>query len=125
MIWAASKMILGLGIVFLLLFFLMKLLKRAKGVRGGFSSDSEICLLTTKAIAPQKYISLVDIGGEVFALGISEAQITLLTKIENREFIEKVTAHRSTARDPSSFLHQLSKVPGGLKGGYLGVSHEK
>ena len=125
MIWAASKMIFGLGVVFLLLFFLMKLLKRTKGVSGGFSSDSEIRLLTTKPIAPQKYISLVDIGGEVFALGISEAQITLLTKIENKEFIERIKAHRSMTRDPSSFLQQLSKVSKGLKGGYLRISHEK
>jgi flagellar biogenesis protein FliO len=80
---------LGLGIVFVVLYFLMRVLKRTPFVRGDASSDAGIRLLTTRPIAPQKYISLVEIGGEVFALGISETQITLLTKIENREFLEK------------------------------------
>ena len=125
MLWAASKMILGLGIVLVLLFFLMRVLKRTHFVRGDSSSDSGIRLLTTKPIAPQKYISLVEIGGEVFALGISETQITLLTKIENREFLEKVAARRSVQPDPSSLLQQISKGSRWMKGGFLRISHEK
>jgi len=90
MIWAVSKMILGLGIVFVFFFFFMRVLRRTNLVRGGMSSDSGIRLLTTKPIAPHKYISLVEVGGEVLALGISETQITLLTKIDNKEFLEKM-----------------------------------
>src|SRR5512137_2525533 len=104
MIWAVSKMILGLGIVFILLFFLTRVLKRTPFVRGEASSDSGIRLLTTKPIAPQKYTSLVEIAGEVFALGISESQVTLITKIENREFLEKVAARRSVQSEPQSLL---------------------
>jgi flagellar protein FliO/FliZ len=125
LIWATSKMILGLGVVFILFFFLMRFLKRANAAGAGLSSDSEIRLLTTKPIAPQKFISLVEIGGEVLALGVSEAQITFLTKIENKEFIEKVTARHSITSDPSSFLQQLSRVPRSLKGGHLRISHGK
>jgi flagellar protein FliO/FliZ len=125
MIWAVSKMILGLGIVFILLFFLMRVLKRTPFVRGDSSSDSGIRLLTTKPITPQKYISLVEIAGEVFALGISETQITLLTKIENREFLEKVAARRSVQPEPLSLLQQISKGSRWMKGGSLRISHEK
>ena len=125
MLWAASKMILGLGIVFILLFFLMRVLKRTHFVRGDASSDSGIRLLTTKPIAPQKYISLVEIGGEVFALGISETQITLLTKIENREFLEKVAARRSIPPEPLSLLQQISKGSRWMKEGSLRISHGK
>ena len=125
MIWAVSKMILGLGIVFILLFFLMRVLKRTPFVRGDSSSDSGIRLLTTKPITPQKYISLVEIAGEVFALGISETQITLLTKIENREFLEKVAARRSVQPEPVSLLQQISKGSRWMKGGSLRISHEK
>ena len=125
MMWAVSKMILGLGIVFILLFFLMRVLKRTPFVRGDSSSDSGIRLLTTKPITPQKYISLVEIAGEVFALGISETQITLLTKIENREFLEKMVARRSIPTEPLSLLQQISKGSRWMKGMSLRVSHEK
>jgi flagellar protein FliO/FliZ len=125
MMWAVSKMILGLGIVFILLFFLMRVLKRTPFVRGDSFSDSGIRLLTTKPITPQKYISLVEIAGEVFALGISETQITLLTKIENREFLEKVAARRSVQPEPVSLLQQISRGSRWMKGGSLRISHEK
>ena len=125
MIWAVSKMILGLGVVFILLFFLMRVLKRTPLVTGDSSFDPGIRLLTTKPITPQKYISLVEIAGEVFALGISETQITLLTKIENREFLEKVAARRSIHPEPLSLLQQISKGSRWVKGGSLRISHEK
>ncbi len=125
MIWAVSKMILGLGIVFVLLFFLMRVLKRTHLVRGELSLDSGIRLLTTKPIAPHKYISLVEIGGEILALGISESQITLLTKIENKEFLEKMVAQRSIPTEPLSLLQQISKGSRWMKGGSLRISHGK
>ena len=125
MIWAVSKMILGLGVVFILLFFLMRVLKRTPLVTGDSSYDPGIRLLTTKPITPQKYISLVEIAGEVFALGISETQITLLTKIENREFLEKVAARRSVQPEPVSLLQQISRGSRWMKGGSLRISHEK
>jgi flagellar protein FliO/FliZ len=125
MMWAVSKMILGLGIVFILLFFLTRVLKRTSFVRGESSSDSGIRLITTKPITPQKYISLVEIAGEVFALGISETQITLLTKIENRAFLEKVAARPSSPPESVSVLQQISKGSRWMKGGFLKISHGK
>ncbi len=125
MIWAASKMILGLGIVFVLFLFFMRVLRRTNLVRGGVSSDSGIRLLTTKPIAPHKYISLVEVGGEVLALGISETQITLLTKIDNKEFLEKMVTQRSIPTEPLSLLQQISKGSRWMKGGSLRISHGK
>ena len=125
MIWAVSKLFLGLGIVFVLLFLLTKLLKRTNLGRTDFASDSGIRLLTTKPIAPQKYISLVEIGGEIFALGISEAQITLLTKIENKEFAQRLASDPSVHPDSLSWLKQITKGTRRLKNGSLRVSHGK
>ena len=125
MIWETSRMLLGLGIVLVLLFFFMKVLKKTHFVRGDLSADLGIRLLATKSIAPQKYISLVEIGGEVLALGVSEAQITLLTKIENKEFVEKMVARRPVLSEPSSVLQQISKAPRWLKRGALRISHGK
>jgi flagellar biogenesis protein FliO len=118
MIWAIIKMILALGIVCSVLFFLTRLLKRNGVSKGILPVDSGIKLLTTQLIAPQKYISLVEIGGEVFALGISEAQITFLTKIENKELVERLAATRSNRPDPF-FLFQY--FPHRYKGPRLGL----
>ena len=128
MIWAIMKMVLALGIVCMVLFFMVRLLKRT-GVKRRFSLDSGIRLLATQSIAPQKYISLVEIGGEVLALGISEAQITFLTKIENKEFVEKIMGDRGAKTEPFSFsqyFHSLPLKPKGPRMGWvLRRSHGK
>jgi flagellar biogenesis protein FliO len=125
MIWAASKVILGLGIVLVLLFLFVKVMRRSPLAHGDISSDSGIRLLTTKPIAPRKYISLVEIGGEILALGISESQITLLTKIENKEFLEKAAARRLGHPQPLSLFEHISKGSRWIKGGSLRISHGK
>jgi len=114
MTWPIIKMILALGLVCSVLFFLTRFLKRNGVTKGLLPLDSGIRLLTTQSIAPQKYISLVEIGGEVLALGISEAQITFLSKIENKELVEKLIADRSNRPDPFFLFHHFPhkyKVP--------------
>ena len=87
--WVVFKMLFALSLVLGLLFLLVRVLKRTPLIRKDFPTDDDIRVLTTKPISPRKYISLVEIGGEVLALGISEAQISYLTKIENPEWLEK------------------------------------
>lgn len=90
MTWAIFKMILVLGAILGFLLLLSRLLRVRQGRFGGSGPHPEVRILTTQCLAPQKYLSLVEIGGEVLALGISDAAITLLTKIENRELIERL-----------------------------------
>lgn len=87
--WVVFKMLFALSLVLGLLFLLVRVLKRTPLVRKDLPADFDIRVLTTKPISPRKYISLVEIGGEVLALGISESQISYLTKIENPEWLEK------------------------------------
>ena len=108
MVGLVAKMILVLGAVLAILFLLIWLCKRMTAGRGNFHSDGQIRLLTTKPIAPRKYISLVGIGGQILVLGISEAQITLLDKIENREFVEKIEAQHAVRPGPLSILDHFS-----------------
>ena len=114
MVGAVAKMILVLGTVLAILFLLFWLCKRMIAGRGNFHSDGQVRLLTTKPIAPRKYISLVGIGGQILVLGISEAQITLLDKIENREFVEKIEAQHAVRPGPLSILDHFSLVLKGL-----------
>jgi flagellar biogenesis protein FliO len=119
MIWAIIKMVLALGIVCSALFFLTRLLKRNGLSKRILPLDSEIRLLTTQLIAPRKYISLVEIGGEVLALGISETQITFLTKIENKEFVQRLVDTRSNRPAPFFLFHNFSRSFKGPKLGLL------
>jgi flagellar biogenesis protein FliO len=121
-------MVLSLGIVCAVLFMVVRLLKRS-GVAGKvFSSGGEIRLLATQSIAPQKYISLVEIGGEVLALGISETQITLLTKVENREFVERVLSDPLSKPQSLNLFQYFQHLPPnqkGLKSAFLRKLHGK
>jgi flagellar biogenesis protein FliO len=110
MTWAILKMVLALGAVCMVLFFMAKLLKRT-GVKRDWPLDSGIRLLATQSIAPRHFIALVEIGGEVLALGISETQITFLTKIENKEFVGKMMGDRGARAEPLSFLRYFHSLP--------------
>jgi flagellar biogenesis protein FliO len=89
MSWVVFKMLFALSLVLGLLFLLARFVKRTPLVRRDLPAEFGIRVLTTKPISPRKYISLVEIGGEVLALGISDAQISYLTKVENPEWLEK------------------------------------
>jgi len=94
MTWTIFKMMFVLGMICLSLILVARMLKKNRTLAGDAGDHSGIRVLSTQYLAPQKYISLVDVGGEVLAIGISESQITFLTKIENREFVERMREHR-------------------------------
>ncbi len=122
MTWAIIKMILVFASLLAVLFLFARLIKRGRGVNGGASNDSDIRVLATHCLAPQKYLSLVDVGGEVLALGISESNITLLTRIENREFLEKLSNRaplNQAVNFPIPYLQPLFSKPKRLKNGWL------
>ncbi len=103
MTWAIIKMILVLGTILLALFFLSRLVRGRRMGNGG-GTDSGIRVLASQCLAPQKYISLVEVGGEVLALGISEHHISLLTKVENREFIQKISSRIQSQNRPENLF---------------------
>ncbi len=82
-------MIFAMGVGLTLLYLLIRFTKRLDLARRGSPRDGGIKVLTSKLIAPQKYVSLVEIGGEILALGISAQQVTFLTKIEIKEGVRE------------------------------------
>ena len=55
-------------------------------------------MVSTNYLAPKKNISLVEVGGEILVLGISDQNISLLTRISEPERIEEIkNAHRDNA----------------------------
>ena len=125
MIWAVAKMILGLGTVLGVLLLLIHLCKRGAAGKGRFSAEGQVRLLTSKAIGPRKFVSLVEIGGQVLVLGVSEAQITLLDKIENREFMAKTETQRSLNSEPLAILDYFYYLRRGLNRGPLRIFNGK
>ncbi len=122
MTWAILKMILVLGTMLGALFFLGRVMRKGRRMTGAASGDSGIRVLATQTLAPQKYLSLVEMGGEVLALGISEAQITLLTKIENKEFIERLSNQpgiKQGAPFPLHYFQPFLAPSRGVKVGWL------
>jgi len=94
--WAIIKMIFVLGIILVLLYLLAAVMKRWRIVGPAGSNDSPIRVLSTLSLAPHHQLSLVEMGGEILALGITDAGISLLTKIEKGEAIEKILQQAQT-----------------------------
>lgn len=117
MVLATVKMVLALGGVCALLLILLRLSRRIAGARRSAAGDREIRLLTSRPIAPQKYISLVEIGGEILALGVSPQQITFLTRIENKELLREVSpaslAGPASPCGPKSSPRWTRRIKGG------------
>ena len=125
MIWATLKMILALGGVLVLLLGLVRLGKRSPWGGANSGPDAGIRVLTSKLIAPQKYVSLVEIGGEVLALGVTSQQITFLTKVENQEMVKKNLPHHEIGPETLSWLKGVPLLLKKRKEAILERGHEK
>lgn len=123
--WAIAKMILALGAVLGVLLLLVHLCKRTAAGKERFSAEGQVRLLTSKPIGPRKFVSLVEIGGQVLVLGVSEAQITLLDKIENRELMAKPEIQQALQSEPPSIWDHFSFRRRGLNRGPARISNGK
>jgi flagellar biogenesis protein FliO len=119
MLWTTVKMILALAGILGLLWGLTRMIRRQGAGGGAFGSGTGIRLLATQPIGSQKFISLVEIGGDVFAIAVSEAQISLLAKIENRAFLEGIANHPGVRPEPFAMFHSFWNKPKPLKMGLL------
>jgi flagellar biogenesis protein FliO len=125
MIWATVKMILALGGILVLLFCLVRVFKRLEWGRGAPGPDGGIRVLSSKLIAPQKHISLVEIAGEVLALGVTSQQITFLTKIENQEMVKKSLSPRDIRPQAPAWVKGLPLLWKKGKGALLERGNEE
>jgi flagellar biosynthetic protein FliO len=104
MVGPILKMVLALGLFLFFFFFLTRLLKRMNRMKGSAGGGGSIQVLTSQCIAPQKYVSLVEIGGEILVLGISAQQITFLTKIANQDLLKRTLAASGSCSDVPPWL---------------------
>jgi flagellar biogenesis protein FliO len=89
MVMTAAKMILGLGGVLAVLWALLTLSRRGLLGRRPPAASRAIRFLATKAIGPQQFITLVEVGGQVLVLGVG-GPITLLDKVTDPGVVDKI-----------------------------------
>ncbi len=107
-IWTAIKMLVSLGILsgvlIIALYFAKRIFKR--GVNP--SKGRMIRVLANTYVGVKKNISLVEVPGAILVLGVTSDAITLLTKIEDVEVLNKLSGFEDE-KAPGSFSNQLQK----------------
>ena len=113
----AIKMLTALGVVLggmlVVYYFAKRILKR----QVGNSKGKMIRVLESSYIGVKKNISLVEIPGAILVLGITNDNISLLSKIENQEIIDgyKKVENKKELLSFSDRLHQVSLKLKGMK----------
>ncbi len=83
---------------------------------GGPAGNPLVRTLATTSIGPKQRIALVEVAGEVMALGISDESISLLTTIDDTETADRI--RRMGAPEPGAGdAAFLASISGALSGG--------
>ncbi len=113
----AIKMLTALGIVLGGMLGVYYLARRMLKRQTGNSKGKMIKVLESSFIGVKKNISLVEIPGAILVLGITNDNISLLSKIENMEIIEgyKKIENKKELFSFSDRLHRFSLKLKGMK----------
>jgi len=110
----ALQMLTALGVVLggvLVVFYFMKrfFLRRDVGV----SKEQLIKVIASQYIGIKKNISMVEIPGSILVVGVSNDNISLLTKIEDKALLDVLRQENS--RITPSFSDHLQRLTGRFK----------
>ncbi len=92
------------GVMFGLLYLVKKYMFSFTS-KGGQSVDIKV--LSTKALMPKKFVSLVKIQGKVYVLGISEHSVNLIDKLTDDDL--EITGPEIERKEIPSFKELLKK----------------
>jgi len=110
----ALKMLSALGIVlggmFIVFYFMKRFLKR--DITG--SKETLIRVLASSYVGMKKNISLIEIPGAVLVVGITNDNISLLSKIEDEEILKKFSLSNDQ-QIQTSFSDHLQKLSSRIK----------
>ncbi|MBW1700750.1 MAG: flagellar biosynthetic protein FliO [Deltaproteobacteria bacterium] len=110
LISTALKMLAALAVILGGLLFVFYFSKRIFKRDVGGSKEKLIRVLANSYIGVKKNISLVEVAGIVLVLGVTNDNISLLTKIEKKEILDKFKRLEGEKTSPSfsDQLHELS-----------------
>ena len=104
------RVILVLGIVIVLIYALVWLLRKFSGVK--VEGGDVIRLLSTRPLKGDSALHLVEIGNHVFLVGSSSGSVNLISEIDDQETIDDI--HLNAA-----------KVPAAVSGGFAKLFRDK
>ena len=109
----AFQMLTALGIVLGGLLVVFYFMKRFFKRDVGDSKEQLIKVIASQYIGIKKNISLVEIPGSILVIGVSNDNISLLTKIEDKVILDVL--RRESSRITSSFSDHLQRLSGRFK----------
>lgn len=77
------------------LVFLLRLVRRFDLLKPGSGQEDLIRVIATRHVAPRKLIALVHVCGELLVIGLSEHNLSFLTRIKNREIIAQILEQKN------------------------------
>ena len=107
-IWTALKMLVALGILLGTLIIALYFAKRIFKGGGNQPKGRMIRVLANTYVGVKKNISLVEVPGAILVLGVTNNTITLLTKIEDAEVLNRFSGFEDE-KILGSFSSQLQK----------------
>lgn len=122
-VWDFVRMIIVLGVVIAAIYLVFFLLKRASG--GRLENSPMIRVLGSHALPGNKALHLVEVGRQVFLVGVGDDSLSLISEISDQESLDelRLKASTSTERTRGSFADMLSGFfhGGGSAGGVSGA----
>ena len=77
------------------LVFLLRLVRRFDLLKPGSGQENLIHVIATQHVAPRKLIALVHVCGELLVIGLSEHNLSFLTRIKNREIVAQILEQKN------------------------------
>lgn len=103
---AAGALALVVGIMLLLLF----LIKKIGLSRNRLRPNSLIRILDIHSLAPKKHVAVIEVAGEFVVVGITDQQISMLTKLDKNDLADSLAAEKKSAPQLPSFAQIFGKT---------------
>lgn len=94
-VWDFVRMVVVLGIVIAAIYLVFYLLKRASG--GRLENSPMIRVLGSHALPGNKALHLVEVGRQVFLVGVGDDSVTYLSEISDQESLDELRLKASTS----------------------------
>lgn len=103
------KMIFALAMVLGLFFLALHGARKLRVMQEKACGCNLIKILATKGVAPKKYVSVIEVGGEIIVLGMSEGSVSLLTRMDRAQILPSLGGpgedkNESDKKTPFRFL---------------------
>ena len=89
--WIFARMIIVLGIVIGVIYFIFRLLK--KSVEPGVDTDPFLRKVASLNLMPGKSVQIVTLIDKAYLLGVSEDSVNLISEIDDKELINAMNLH--------------------------------